>query len=812
MTDQPSRIKPGMPSAAVTAIILAGLCGLALYLRIALPYDRIFVDDWVWLRGVDAYFHLRHIENLLHNFPRFNLFDPYVLYPGGGGGLSRPFFDWLVAGVILLVSKGEPAQHTISSVSACMPAILGTLTLIPVYFIGKELFGRWADILSAALVAVLPSELLHRSLLGYADHHVAETLFSTATTLFLIMAIKRARERQICLRHMLNRDWAVVRTPLLYALLAGISLGCYLLSWIGGLLFILIVLSYLVIQFTIDHLRHTSTDYLFLIAIPLFLMAFLMLLPALGQGSREVSYRVSMAGTIGALIALTFMSRLMVARGWKPVFYPLALLGLAGIVLVALHLVNPSLLRYMLRLFAIFSPAGASLTIGEMQPILMPAGRFSLEIVWVNFTTSFFMSLISLAILVYPVIKERNAERTLFLIWSIILLIAMLGQRRFGYYYTVNAALLTGFLSWKIMEMAGISKLRSEPGEAALAVKESGKRRNRPRDRARAEKVRQRRGTRARAIVVMMLVFFLVFFWILVPTKYDTVSKTWSAGPPTTRTERPVSGFALVFPSGKVIMDEAWYTSLVWLRANSPEPFGDPGAYYELYPSRVDFEYPATAYGVMSWWDYGYYIMQISRRIPNCNPGQAGAVQAARYFTARDQSAANQIADRLGSKYVIVDFTMPIGKMHAFAEWADVDLRDFYETYYQPTQDGRLSPVVLYHPAYYRSMIVRLYNFDGQAVLPNESVVISYAEEPGTNHRVITGIWPFPTYAEAEEYIAGQETDNYRIVSDDPFRSPVPLEELSRYELVHASAATVRSETRSIPQVKIFEYLGPNGP
>ncbi|GAH57017.1 unnamed protein product, partial [marine sediment metagenome] len=145
----------------------------------------------MWFKGTDAWYHMRHIENLLYNFPHVNSFDPYMLYPGGGGGPGRPFFDWLVAGIIWLVGLGSPSSHTIDVVGAYVPAILGTLTIIPVYFIGKELFNRWAGILAAALVAILPGEFLNRSLLGFTDHHVAETLFTTVTILFLILAIKR---------------------------------------------------------------------------------------------------------------------------------------------------------------------------------------------------------------------------------------------------------------------------------------------------------------------------------------------------------------------------------------------------------------------------------------------------------------------------------------------------------------------------------------------------------------------------------------------------------------------------------------------
>lgn len=213
----------------------------------------------------------------------------------------------------------------------------------------------------------------------------------------------------------------------------------------------------------------------------------------------------------------------------------------------------------------------------------------------------------------------------------------------------------------------------------------------------------------------------------------------------------------------------------------------------------------------MSWWDYGHFIMQISRRIPNANPMQYGAEEAGQFFTAQDESSANEIADVLRSKYVVIDHMMPTGKFYAMVEWAGKSLDEFYGVYYGPPEDGWLTPVALYYPAYYRSTVVRLYNFGGQAVVPVESVVISYKNEvsaEGISYKEITYAQAFPSYEEAEAYIASQASGNYRIVGTSPFSSPVPLEELKDYRLVHESDARVAVGDEDLPGVKIFEYLG----
>jgi len=821
VSEQSPEQKRKLPPIVIVGIILAALCGISLYIRIALPYDQIFVNDWVWFRETDAYYHMRNIETLVHNFPHFNSFDLYVLYPGGGMGLLRPFFDWLIAGIIRLVSLGTPTLHTMEAVAAYMPAILGTLTLIPVYFIGKELFNRWVGVIAAALVVILPSEFLHRSLLGFTDHHVAETLFSTVSILFLIMAIKRAREREISFGHILNRDWSTIAKPLVYTLLAGIFLGIYLLSWIGGLLFIFIIFAYLVIQFIVDHLRHKSSDYLCIVGTPVFLIAFLMLLAVVG-GGLDTIYRVSLIVAIVLPIVLSIISRLLAARALKPVYYPLVLLGLAGIGLAALHAIklspDLSLLQYMLSQFSIFTPTGAALTIMEVEPLLLPEGAFGWQTAWANFTTSFFISFISFVMLAYVVVKEKGADKTLFLVWSIVMLMATLGQRRFGYYYTVNAALLTGYFSWKMLDIAGLSKLLAKPKEVVGAVKKF-KKRKRTREKAKPKTFMQPRGAWVRVIIVGIAIFFLVFFPNI--GNAEALARTPS----------------IAYTS----MAGGWYSSLLWLKEsdNSPEPFDDPEFYYELYQPQDEFEYPETAYGVMSWWDYGYFIMQIAHRIPNANPTQAGAVQAGQFFTAQNESSAREIVERydLDTKYVMIDYAMPITKFYAMVEWSGGSVDEFYEGYYVPASGGALNIVILHYPPYYNSTVARLYNFDGKAVVPpaDSTTVISWewktGEEllqsgykviiisqdriinvkKGEGYKVYVDHWFFSSYEDAENYVSSQESGNYAIGGLDPFATIVPLEGLNSYELVHQSKETITVAGHTVPGVKIFKYLGSVG-
>jgi len=307
---------------------------------------------------------------------------------------------------------------------------------------------------------------------------------------------------------------------------------------------------------------------------------------------------------------------------------------------------------------------------------------------------------------------------------------------------------------------------------------------NKTHAKARETALRQRRAIRVKVIVAGAVIFFLVFF--------------------------PNIGKAQALASQLPLIDHAWYSSLLWLKDSTPEPFDDPDSYYELYepPSPGEsFKYPETAYGVLSWWDYGHWITRIAHRMPISNPFQAGASQVARFFTAQDEDSANQMMDKLGSKYVIIDYQMPTTKFYAMPEWTGSSSDQFYEVYYQPAQAGKLEPIPYFYATYYRSTVVRLYNFDGEAVEPEDSIIVISWEEKlsqeGVWYKEITSSESFSTYEEAEAYISSQELGNYKIVGTDPFTCPVPLEEMTHYRLVYSSPQKWQDK----PAVKIFEYV-----
>ncbi|MHC1611211.1 MAG: oligosaccharyl transferase, archaeosortase A system-associated [Candidatus Methanospirareceae archaeon] len=697
--------------------ILALLFVLSLYIRVVLPYDSVFTSSFVRFGGNDPWYNMRLVENTLHNFPHRIYFDAFTGYPHGTNVPFAPLFDYLLAVIIWIIGLGNPyatlGEHGIEVIGAWYPAILGALTVIPVYFIGKELWNRNAGVISAALIAILPGQFLSRSLLGFTDHHVAETLFSTIAMLFFILAIKHAKANEITFYSVLDKDWKALRKPLLYSILSGLFLGSYYLAWIGAPLFIFVLLIYAVVQFIIDHVRGESTDYLCILSLPAFLISLLMIAPVLHPGALAGFHVLSL--TLGMVVfgALSAVSFLMSYKKIEPYGYPLAILALGVLSLILLSILNPSLYSTLTGSLRIFVPSEAALTIAEVHPmhVFSPyTGRIADGEAWQWFTTTFFIAFAAFPWIGYNIARKFRPEEIFFLVWSAVMLFASFGQNRFAAYYAVNVALLCGFVSWKIIEFVGFGwwgkggvvgtqrerkiKGKKKGGAGRVDVEKAKSYKTTPAhkgvSRTRAEKIKQY--LRADIIITVLIIGLVVFY---PPLNVSLSSARGGGGPP-----------------------YDWYESLSWMKENTPDPGVD---YYALYEEpginettnrMEDYDYPPEAYSVISWWDYGHWITRIAHRIPVANPFQQGIggphqgdnPGACVFFIAKDEAEANEVADALDVRYAVSDFMMAdvwnsyYNKYTAMTVWAG-----------DPQSYNTLS-------YYYRTMEARLHIFDGTSV------------------------------------------------------------------------------------------------
>ena len=273
-------------SLSLYTLIIAVLMGFMFYLRTVPSYSSVFTN-WPWIDGAtyvnvaedDGVYHMRLLDNTLAHFPFRILYDPFTHFPYGNTIHFGPLFELIPATILLILGLGHPSQMLVHTVAAYFPAVLGALCIIPTYYIGKKLFGRAAGLMAAITLAFMPGSFFWRSILGETDHHVAEVLFMACTVACMVYTLYEAKKSGISLEQIKNENLNAIKAPLFYGALTGLFIGCYLLSWVGGLLMGLVFIIYFTIQAIIDHLQGKSLDYLLVTAALTFGIPDLMVLP-----------------------------------------------------------------------------------------------------------------------------------------------------------------------------------------------------------------------------------------------------------------------------------------------------------------------------------------------------------------------------------------------------------------------------------------------------------------------------------------------------------------------------------------------------
>ncbi|MBN1133414.1 MAG: oligosaccharyl transferase, archaeosortase A system-associated [Methanosarcinaceae archaeon] len=669
---------------------------IALYIRTGSSASVFLSNGFVRFGGNDPWYHMRVVDTILHNFPHTLWFEAYTQYPNGQEMVFAPLYDWVLAVIIYILTLGNPTTHEMEVIGAYFPAFLGALVVIPTYFIGKWVFNRNVGLLSSILVAILPGAFLYRSLVGFTDHHVAETLMSTITAMFLVMSLRTMRTHPVNFDDLVSNNFNKLRISLPYIALTGISLGLYILAWKGALFFALIIGVYITIQHIIDHLRGEVPEYLSIIGVITFIIALLFVLMVPEIGSTKNQYLMGLPAGILAFIAFSLISRVMNSHKLPRTYYAAVPLITAALVYIVSRAFIPSLYYTIGQLLTYFMRSGGGLTIAEAYPFFVSriTGQFSLAPLGDNFGIVGYIAFLAIPVLLYQTYKEHKQEEIWIVVWMLMMVWALYQQNRFAYYFAVNASILSAYLSLKLLGAMGwddvYQKYLQSDESAHDFVTENIKLWN----------------------IISVIIVIAILIYPIGPLQ-ETLENNKAVGGPA----------------------PAWIESLTWMRYNTPDPGVD---YYELYkkpPSGETYSYPDTAYGIMSWWDYGHWITNLGRRIPNANPFQRGigggeeqAPGASTYFTAQSEDEANAIADVMGSRYIISNGRMAYTIFGAMATW-DGDQEGYYQQL-QTNQGVQNVPTM----KYFNSMEIRLHMLDGDGLkhyrMVHESEPYNPSNEP----------------------------------------------------------------------------------
>ena len=141
----------------------------------------------------DDYYHLRRARFAVAHFPRTVFFDPLMNFPAGGIPIWPPIFDLALATPSLLLHGPQAPGNAIEREAAWVPLAFAAGTIVLAGFLGRRVYGVRAGVVTALFLAVAPAHILW-SQYGHVEQHVAESFFGVAVLLAWLVSRDRTEE------------------------------------------------------------------------------------------------------------------------------------------------------------------------------------------------------------------------------------------------------------------------------------------------------------------------------------------------------------------------------------------------------------------------------------------------------------------------------------------------------------------------------------------------------------------------------------------------------------------------------------------
>ena len=806
----------------------------------------------VTFRGNDAWYHFRETLYLLDNFPSTIPFDPWTNYPSGtSADQFGTLYDQIVSGFILLTSFGDPSGGYAGLIMLIAAPVFVTVAIVPTYLIAARFAGRGPALAGISVLALFSGTVLNYTLVGFYDHHAAEVFFQTLGVLGFVVALSVAQREQPVWELVADRDFNALRRPLSYSVGAGVAAALYMWAWPPGILLIGFTGIFFAVKITSDVYHGQSPEPIaFVGAVSMIVTGLLMFVPlrsfTIGSATSYTLLQVILPLGVGfGCLFLDVLARQWEARDLDLSLYPLTVGGLLVVVVAIFSNLVQGLYNAAISRIG-FSAGAATRTIGEAQPFLSGGSPFN--VIYSEYGLAFFAALVAaLVVLSRPLIKSDDTKDTIYvvgslatvgliylatpildsiagviglewqvlglviaagllvgatfrhrydaaelyaLVWAAFITSAAFTQVRFNYYLAIVVAVFSAIFVAQIVEYIDITTT----GES---LKES---------------VQSLKGWQVMTAVAVVLI-------LTVPLLVPFAGSAWA----TAENNGP----------GAVTQ---WDDTFEWMSSETPKPgeLGGADNPMELYgtydrPDNDNYDYPDGAYGVQSWWDYGHWITTQGERIPNANPFQQGATEAANYLLApSEQEAADALDEQMGendqTRYVMVDWQMasPSSKFGAPIVFNDnVSQSDFVERAYpliqgQQGQQQLGRPITLRTQRYYDSQMIRLYNYHGSAVDPDPVVIETEPQtaQTGSGQQVTvpgfdpeSGVQTFDTLDEARDYV--NETPNAQLggIGANPTER---VDALEHYRLVNAAESSALRSSRDFQSEVFYQAQATN--
>ncbi|MBI4153838.1 hypothetical protein HY501_00725 [Candidatus Woesearchaeota archaeon] len=209
-----------------------------LFIVILGTYVRTLDYRWPYLRNIDSYNFYSEMEDIAEDgylSPR----DPLKLAPHGTDR-GQDFYAYAVAYPYIFFSLF--ADMPLWEFMIWFPPFLAALMAVPMYFIAKTLYDRKAGLIAAAFI-VFDTSIIARTLGGDPDSDVMVMIMPLVIIALFLFMYRIADKSKI--------------TPklMLLAVLTGLSLVAWRLTW-GGFWFVIwLITGFLILKLIVDFIR-----------------------------------------------------------------------------------------------------------------------------------------------------------------------------------------------------------------------------------------------------------------------------------------------------------------------------------------------------------------------------------------------------------------------------------------------------------------------------------------------------------------------------------------------------------------------------
>lgn len=587
--------------------------------------------------GNDPDYHKRAIDHL-DITKQWLVWDPLQNYPQGGPNPNPPGFETsgLLFGYLMLpiFGNGDAAVTWGAEVSG---AFWAALIVFPVYFVGREMFGRRAGLIGAFFIAIMAGNI-ERNVLGFSDHDGYLMFFIATGFYFFIKAMAHTKNRTYVTSYSdltsvtsgLIRFSREQRVAVLYTLMASTMWGACALGWKGfPYVFAIVVVYYFITVVALRWFRREDPFAVGVLVMISFAWVMVMTLPYY-YGMHfmhwyEIFYLLWAAA---ALITVFFIPTRNIP--WVLLLVSMALL--IGGFYVGLKLFAPDIAETVFSGAGYFSRNKLYGTIAEAQPpdvsrLLSSYGYWTA-----------ILALGGIGLMAARLPRKWSNAYVLMLAWAATAIYMALTAVRFMFNATPLFAILAGWITWGIIDRTHFS-LKTY--------------------RERWAKYRSWRKLRTIPLPHWAVAYFVAFM-ILWPNIMQGVDaavpfeskKEWDTAiynfMPDLQDPFTVGGFGIlnslhvfrpapdVFNSssrglwylgsfGTSFMNDYWAVAMKWLATQ-------------------DTDVPeAQRPGFISWWDYGHWAMHVGEHPTAADNFQNGFEFAGNFIGASGEDEGNSL-------------------------------------------------------------------------------------------------------------------------------------------------------------------------